>query len=231
MKKILFFNLLWILYSSILAQDITSSCFYSVEENIIFDESITGMTIASPMVYIGDPFFTPKWSKGGIKLENDKILNGLFFKYNALLDELFWLRGVDYKQIIVKKELVKSFYYNQGDSTLLFKKKLIKPIYTNDSVYTFLQVLAEGAISLYVKRDIKIKNGSNELLSNDYYYIQSSGNTVQSFTPSRSMLLKLVGKKREQMKKVIKSEKLRVRKEDHLVKAIIEFNALEQNKL
>jgi hypothetical protein len=229
MGKFLLFNfLLWIFcYSSVQAQVITGSCYKSTEENKIFDESITGITITSPMVYIGDPFFTPKWSKGGIKLENNHILNGKIFKYNALMDELFWLREVDYKQIVVKKELVKSFYCTQGDSTILFKKILIRPPYITDSIYSYLQVLAEGKINLYVKRDMKVKNGTNELLSKNIYYIQFQGNKVQSFVPSRRKLLSLLGVKRDQMKQVIKNEKFRVRKEAQLVKAILKFNTSE----
>lgn len=227
MKKLLFINIFWIFNAIIQAQEFSGGCYKSSEESMIFDECLVGTTIISPKLYIGDPFYTPNWSKGWIKLENNHVLNDKILKYNALMDELFWLRDADYLQIIVKKETVKEFYYNLRDSAFLFKKLLIKPFYQTDSIYSYLQVLAEGSINFYVKREVLIKKGTNELYSNNFYYIQSQGNILKGFIPSRRMLLKLVGMKRDMMRTIIKSEKLKIRKEGHLIRAITKFNSIK----
>ena len=95
----------------------------------------------------------------------------------------------------------------------------------NDSSSSFLQVLVEGELSLYVKRRAKKISSFNDLVREDEYYLLYKGN-YNKFKPSRFGLYRVMDEAdKPKMKAAVRSEHLKVRRELQLIRAIEIYNS------
>ncbi len=141
-------------------------------------------------------------------------------------NQLIWLRSSDYKQIVVLSEKVKEFiiYNKETGRNEIFRNIKFKPVYFIDSVTTYLQVLSEGKVNIYAYRKERLNNNYNEFILVNEYYIQIDNGPLKYITPNRWTLYLAVGDYKTQIKKIVRSNHLRIRREDDLVKAIDIFN-------
>jgi hypothetical protein len=166
------------------------------------------------------------WSNGEVKLVNGDIVKNELLRYNLLLDELLWLRKKDYSTGMVYKNTVQEFtvYNDSSASTTRFIKVGLRNLYSSDSAYTYLQVLTEGKVSLYVQRKvISISKSTNELKVKIKYYLKVDG-VYSGFTPNLSSLSETLKDDTKKMKSIVHTNRLNIRNEMELIKAVDIYN-------
>jgi hypothetical protein len=224
MKNILILLILviipWVKQKS---QNYYCNCNIRASENILdIERKLSGRVFINNFINHNSQFFY-KWAKGDVILYNGKLLKDNNIRYNHYLDELIWLRKSDYKAAIVDKQSVGGFIiYNDDNTTYAyFKRTKIKDWYASDTSNVYLQVLAEGPVSLYALRKIELIQ--NVIHNSDKYYLLLENNYYY-FKPSRFRLLRFFPENRPELRKIFRKNNLKVRHESDLVKAIILYN-------
>lgn len=194
------------------------------------EEKLTGRAYY-PKVYINNELqYFNTWSKGEVILNDGAVVKNVYLRYDSYTDELLWLRDLDLQTAVVEKQYINGFkiYLEYNKSTAYFKKIFIENWYEFNGFPRYLQVLAEGKISLYVQRQVSLNNNTNELYQKYQYFLLKNGR-FYSFKPARITLLNIMQEDKEKMKSVLRSHRLHVRKESDLIEAIIIYNALPES--
>lgn len=166
------------------------------------------------------------WSDGHVKLVTGAIVKNELLRYNLLLDELLWLRKMDYSTGIIYKNTVDEFtLFNDSNASISrFKKVRLQSWFSSDSAFTYLQVLAEGKVSLYVQRKvISISNSTNELKAKNKYYLKVDG-VYSGFAPNLSSFSDILKADKKKMKSLIHTNHLNIRNETELIEAVDIYN-------
>lgn len=199
--------------------------------NKMLGAKLLAKTFVNTMVSNNNQFFN-NWANGDVTLADGSIVKDELLRYNSFIDELLWLRKSDYSAGIVYKTTVREFViYNEAKTPIArFKNLNVKNWYSLDSSYTYLQVLTEGRISLYVQRRmINIDKSTKELVQKDLYYLYKDGQ-YYSIVPNRLNLYRIMKDEKENMRKIVRGSHLRVRKEAQLTEAIEKYNTEFGNK-
>lgn len=206
------------------SQNYYCACKDSNENGILFEENVSAKVYISPYLNKKELYYN-SWGIGEIELVNGSIIKNKILRYNGFLDELVWLRDADKKTGLIEKQFVKSFkIYNRDLSSKdIFKKLKIKHWYSFDTSVVYMQVLTEGTISLYAFRKIILMSNLQEFVSKYEYYLYKDGNYFM-FKPNRINLLQLMGTEKEKMKIILRTNHLKVRHENQLIKAIELYN-------
>jgi len=166
------------------------------------------------------------WSAGTVNLVTGAVVKSELLRYNLLLDELLWLRKMDYSTGIVYKNTIQEFtLFNDSSASIArFKKVRLRSWHSSDSVYCYLQVLAEGKVSLFVQRKvISISNSSNELKTKNKYYLKVDG-VYSGFAPNISSFSEKLKDDKKKMKSIVHTNHLNIRKETELIEAVKLYN-------
>ncbi len=163
-----------------------------------------------------NPQFLGDWLKGDVYLENGHVVKNKLFRYNALSDQLVWLRQKDYLTAIVAKENVAAFIlYPANKPEMKFvKKTLTSPL--NAKSVCFMHELYSGGISLYVRYYFEQNNTNYEINQDKKYFIEKNGH-VRKFKPRKRHIFQLFGSEKDTAKNIIRKNKLRIRKTDDLI--------------
>ena len=192
------------------------------EHTINFEAKLKGRVFINK--YPGKSIqFYKNWMQGELLLSDGNIVTNKVLLYNSLLDELIWRRSTDYKQVILNKQAIAGFTLYNSDNIKVaeFQKKYLKN--ASDSTGTFLQILTEGKISLYVKREVLFKENSGEFQGKNNYYLLKNGE-FYPLIPYRWFLYRLMGEDKAKMKTIVRKNFLFIKKEPALIKAIQLFN-------
>jgi hypothetical protein len=213
--------------SDIIAQNKTSDCVINIDSTV-FDENITGEYFVNDG-HVGRIFYNTDWRKGEILLENNRIVPNKILNLYLFNEQLIWMRNLDYKQISVSQETVKEFriYSTNGIPKQVFRKIKFKTRMM-DINYSeiFLQVLAEGKITLYAYRKVWLNKNTNELIPTFKYYIQVNNSEIESYSPNRWSLYSVAKKcgLKQEMKDIVQNNHLHIRDELGIIKALEIFN-------
>jgi hypothetical protein len=190
----------------------------------IYEEKIMAKAIIDNSLNNNNQYLS-NWSKGDILFVDGAIVKNVFLRYNAFTDQLMWLREPEYRTGIIYKPFISGFKITDKSniSSSLYKKTNIKNWYSADSLSVFLKVLAEGPISLYIYEHLKKLRTSDEMFQ-DNEYILLKGGTFHKLKANRLSLFRLMGDDKPKMKSIVRSQHLKVRKEDQLIKAIELYN-------
>jgi len=185
-----------------------------------FEKKLSGRIYINSFVGHGSQFFN-KWTKGYIIMSDGQVIKNKYIRYNRYSDELIWLRNSDYKTAIVDKETVNEFiiYDEENVPYAHFIKARIKNWYQADSTDVFLQVLAEGYVSLYALRTVTVIRNTNEIYNKDEYYLLKKNNFYK-IDASRISLLRTLADEEAQVKQILRRNKLKVKFEPQLIEAI-----------
>ncbi len=176
----------------------------------IFINSMTGDNIQ----------FYNNWTTGDVVLENGNIVRGEKIRYNMLLDELLWLRKSDYCAGVVYKSTVKEFIFDDKKNNTITRFKKIKL-----KEWTYLQVLTEGKVSLYVKRGINNVNTSLRTMDmENKFYLKKDGDYFIFSLNARS-LIKILKEDKSTIRKIIQDAGLNIRIEEQLIELINRYNS------
>lgn len=175
----------------------------------------------------GINYMNPDWRKGEVVLEEGKTITNIYLNYNLIAGTLTWLRTVDFRQVTLDIDKVNQFtiYKKDNNDELKFKKTYFSPWYKTSSSDEYLHVLAEGYVRIYAYRKAHFNVTSDELIKTDEYYYQFINGKLSNFMLRRYILYKMVGKEDKPiLRKIIRTNHLRIRKEKDMIKAMILFN-------
>ncbi len=177
----------------------------------------------NPIQYLGRDQYFNTWTSGTIKLINGETIDDIMLMYDKYQDELLWLRQGDFKTGVVDKAIVKGFDIYDPDHQLKgsFIKKEIK-LLGKGLTNVYLQVLVEGAVNLYVFRNVSM--GEGIAIDHTQYYLEIDSN-YYSVPIRRRGLIKTPGIDKEVMRNIIRSNYLSVyENEANFSKAVYLYN-------
>ena len=177
----------------------------------------------------GDQFlFNSGFIPGSVTMRG-RTFEGQSVRYDCYDDELLLLTG---KGIILQlnKELIDGF-------TLEYDKRIFRfRNFKNDSdrsLTGFVNVLSEGAASLYVKYSkevliLAVENKFDLFTDNIRIYLEKDG--IITRVSNKGDLLRLLGDRKQQVRDYIKSNRIRFSKKDpETIRPVIEYyNSLQQ---
>jgi len=169
--------------------------------------------------------FYNKWTPGSIKLTDGTRVTNCMIRYNGWLDELLWLRESDYKTGIVVKESVESFSFNLPDGTTqkFIKTHLRDPV-TLQSGNLYVQLLVDDSVQLIVYRKVSYMKNT-DVFARRFRYALYINNRYEWFTLNKSQLVSLFNPEEKlKMKKIVRSNHLRIKKEEDAIKAVLIYN-------
>lgn len=170
--------------------------------------------------------FFNDWTSGDVLLTSGDIIHSQMLRYNGYMDALFWVRKRDYLFAIVERNIVASFVLYDIDHKPFasFKKLKMKGLNgSSDSADVYLQVLAEGKLSLYVRRKITVFKTDNNYFKDYMFYLMKDGITYP-LNLRRHSLLRLMGTEKSVMRGIIRENKLHLSEENQMIKAIELYN-------
>jgi hypothetical protein len=225
MKKILLNIILIISCITIYAQSEDCDCPNYVSNDTIFDEHLSSLFFVDEYRNNNKQFYGT-WAEGDVVLNNGNTVYNCQLRYSGYLDELLNMRTEDYTMGVVYKKSVASFTLkNQVTGTKRFEKISVRQLLSNDYTDIYMQVLAEGTVSLYVQHKVVLLKNTGEMYPKDIYYVAYKGNLTSIAKRRHSFLKTLTDETdRQRMRSILRSNWLSVRNEAEFVKAIELFN-------
>jgi hypothetical protein len=201
-----------------------SSCCYDSTSEKVYEQKIFARLFVNSLTNNNLQYLN-NWAKGKLYLESGEVINNELLRLNRHLNEVLWLRKSDYKTGIIEKKFVQGFSIEIPDKNEIknFRKLKIKNWYSFDSIEVFVELLAEGDLSLGIFRTSRLNKNSNELTLKDIPYIIKDGKCY-NIKATRGSLYSLPFIDKALMKSIIKSNHLKVRKEEGLKDAIDLYN-------
>lgn len=165
------------------------------------------------------------WQRGDVYLTNGEVVKNQYLRYNGLLDELLWMRENDFQSAILDRRFISKFVIHdeKTNSDWVFFKLNEKNIQHPEFDNIYMQLLADGKMSLYKNYQVEENSVSADITDHDYYYIDYNGD-FSRIAANRWSLYKLAGEQKKMMKHVIRSHHLTVREENNLKQAVELFN-------
>jgi hypothetical protein len=212
--------------SKVFCQNVNGNCTNSTNDTSVYEEIITGEFYVPNQFHQGPNFYNPDWRYGTIVFEDGKKVYHKLINFHYMTGDLFWMRQKDYKQIIVSKTTVKEFiiYSNDTSNRVLFRKTNFQPWYKPNPISEYLQVLSQGYMTLYAYRKATVDKNTNQIIPATEYYVQFNNGELQHLKRGRWPLYRLTAENKMIMKKIVRSNHYRIRKEENLIKSIILFN-------
>ena len=158
-------------------------------------------------------------------LESGEIAKNKYLRYNALLDEILWMRISDYKIAMLYKDLVQGFtlYSEEGKKQKVYKKTIVPDFVYLGSI--FLEVLAEGKYSLYCYRRIDMIPTKYELYPDFQYYLKMDEDYIHISLRRSSVFKAFSDEEKTKIKSIIRSNRLKIKKnETDLIRLIVLLN-------
>jgi len=169
----------------------------------------------------GNPFLFEEWNTKGVVYSDGKIFNVDKLNYNIYKEEIGALK---------EKESVFVYDSQYIDSVKIDNIRLHK---LDGKFYEVLQTGSKA--SLFKKYDTRIVDGmvnnmdgtkqKDRLVIMDDYYVRTQGK-LEIFKPSKGSLEDIFGSEAQEMKKIIKAEKLSYKKEKDLINIFEFYNGL-----
>ncbi len=169
------------------------------------------------------------WMTGDILLSSGKVLRNESIRYHGIMDALLWFRSSDHQTAVIEKEQVAGFNLYKKDGSLFarFRKIRLRKELSSDSADFFLQVLAEGPVSLYKLNRVEVVRNTGRMEKRPRYYL-SYRDEISLFRPGRRDLLARMGEEKERMRLILRKNHLWVSQEDKLIRALNLFNSSVQ---
>ncbi len=193
---------------------------------------------------VGSQFFIDGWSEGNIYHEKGGVSRNKMLQYNGYKDQLYWLNPSTGDIVILDKNLVRKFTIKMPltADTVTFRK--IEPVRTNnhDPAGSFVQVLVEDEISLYVMRKID-NTGERTIVQNErrvtlpvleprpVYIIRHPGNRYTNLhRMRRQSFINLFPETGNRLRDALQEKRNRVRNEKELIEAVVIANQIIKNE-
>jgi hypothetical protein len=190
-----------------------------------FEPKLTGIVIYPDARFI-EKCVNKDWLVSEILLYDNEIAKDKYLKYNGFDDSFVMWEASNSKVTRLEREFIKEVKMkNDFDNNYMifrpFKMKLINSGHET----TFLNVLVEGKISIYVYRHIAYFKIEDSPQPHYQFIIKKEDGSVSIFKPNKISLLAQFPDKKKELKKIISKNRLNIRKESDLAKAIEIFNS------
>lgn len=227
MKKIVFLISVWVIIFPASSQQYECNC---SETDGSYNTYLLNLLISreyqNPISYYGGNQYFNSWTIGRVNLTNGATVNNINLRYNKFLDELLWLRTSDFKTGVVNKSIVKGFMIYDEDNQLqgtFVKKKIKTP--GMDSINAYLQILAEGELSLYTYRNVVRAISESRIVDNTSYYIFIDEDRYYTIRLKKRILLNIPEIDSEIMKSIIRTNRITFRgDETNFARAVKLYN-------
>jgi hypothetical protein len=195
------------------------------------EEKLSGYVLSQPLD--NKQYFSRDWYEAIVTLKDGRTVTGEWLRYNGFLDKFIWLKKSTNQQLILNDEIVEKVQLISGKviGNSYFERIKVKRWYDTDSVFTFLEVLSGGPISLYAQRKVADSQSSNEFISDYLYFITINNTQLIAVKPRKSSLFASLGKYKDDCKQALKKANLGVSDESDLIRAVEYLNsAVDVNK-
>jgi hypothetical protein len=217
-------------FDKIHCQDNSCVCKGSSEIIPENESLLTGKAFNNKFVSNNVQYFN-SWSIGTIYLKDSTIVKNKYLRYNALLDEILWMRNSDYQVAVLERSKIdKVEFFDKGKNLIVtFEKVDHKNIQHPENEDMFLQLLVTGEVNLYKKAEV-VENKSNaELVKRDFYFLYKNGEYI-NFQNKRILFVRAFGADKKLIRHILRSNFFMVRNESNLIKAVEIYNQLAINK-
>ncbi len=179
----------------------------------------------------GSPYENEEFVLGSILSENNTLISNVYLRYNAYQDE-FQIKqnpnASDDNVQAIKKST--DFYVKMGDEIFTYKLP-------QDGYGGYYNIVAEGnKIDLLKKISKKFIEGQNSvtkmtgnhpnrLIDESSFVVIKNDGKIEELTGSKNKIIEAIaGDDKNELKKHTKAEKLNVKKEEDLIKAVNYYN-------
>lgn len=223
-----------ILSLSLIVTTLTISPIFAQQYTENTNEEIQNYTIRAKSINLentkGSPFENDEFILGSILSDNSTLISNVYLRYNAHQDE-FQIKPTPNAPDVNVQAIKKStdFFIKMGDVIYTYKLP-------QDGFGGYYQILVEGNnVDLLKKISKKFIEGQNSVtmmtgnhpnrLIDESSYVVSKDNKIIEVTGSKNKILEAIaGDQKNELKKHTKSEKLNVKKEEDLIKAVNYYN-------
>lgn len=169
--------------------------------------------------------FYGEWAEGNIIMENGSMVTNKSLRYNGLYDDILWKRKSNNQVASIEKSTIKSveLFDVDGKPYMEFEKVHFKNSSLSDQNEVFLQVLAQGKYTLYALRKVAVMPSNNELYTKFKLYLYKDGEFTLVLPKRFSLLISMKGEK-QNMKQVLRENKIKVKGESGLIEAVNLYN-------
>ncbi|NBP69070.1 MAG: hypothetical protein EBR30_10310 [Cytophagia bacterium] len=168
----------------------------------------------------GFPTLVKDFVKGRIKMNKDQVVKADKMNYDVFHDEIFVLKSG--KELVVGTSVVTSFEMDVNGTTMLFSKQK-----NEDGETGYFQVLTQGNFSLFIKHKKIFRKADyqgaysanrtkDEFLDEQKFY-WSKGDSNLMVLKNKKSLLNELGAQAEKAESFIKTNKLKLDSQDHLL--------------
>lgn len=227
--------LLFIIFSSVFISNSFSQITDCGYKNINSEVPVYETTLQGKAFYNQHPNkdkqFYNNWAKADIYLTNNTLVKNKLLRYNALLDEMLWMREEDFQIIILNRKNIASVYFYTENNNMPTKyikidhKNLQHP--NNSNMFVQLLSDVDGKVQFLKKIEVAENTNDMKLEKTERYYIYKN-NEYKRLVLGKLFLYKLFGNNKKHIKQIIDDNKLSAKKEQDLIKAIHIFNQTYQ---
>jgi hypothetical protein len=190
-----------------------------------FEAKLTS-TIIYPEEKFDQMCWPNNWYISSILLYNNELVTNKYLIYNGFENLFILLEPSKTLFSRLESDLVNEVNIKVKNSdSLLFRKMKSKQVLNGDSVDIFFNVLVEGKISLYVYRKIIWDNFTNGYVHDFQFYLKKQDEKLYHFTLKKSSFLAQFPDNKKVLKQIIKKNKLRIKNELDLAKAVRLLNS------
>ena len=183
---------------------------------------------------IGSPFLNPDWGGGTVTYKDGRVFNNVEVQYNLMTNELYFKKA---EEIFLFTDTVSSFQvtYSIKDEAKSEKFQAGYPAVEKLTVEQFYQVLAEGPkvhflLHKYVKRIESYHYSEGKKINyfpyEDYYLYDVANGSMKKIKKGEDAVLEALPAYAEQIKSIIKSQKLRLKDTGDMTKLVESINRL-----
>ncbi len=180
----------------------------------------------------GSPYLYDDWMIGDIFLDNGKEIKNVMIKFDVFVHRVLVYHEYLKRVVLIEKQHTSEFILRVGEDEKKYRK--IMNVNSKSKVLDgcYFEVLSEGEISLFKMnyRDIYPINNANaiyiEEFSNEEAYMVYVNNDYKQIRLSKSYFFHNYPEYKDQIRKFIRKNKLKVRKEKDFVKAINYLNEI-----
>jgi len=201
---------------------------YECENKVLtksLEEKLSGYVLSQPLN--NKQYQSRDWYEAIVTLEDGRTVTGEWLRYNGFLDKFIWLKKNTNQQLILNDEIVEKVQLNSGKviGNSYYEKIKVKRWYDTDSVFTFLEVLSEGPLTLYAQRKVADSQSSNEFINDYFYFITINNTQLIAVKPRKSSLFASLGNYKDKCKQALKKANLGVSNESDLIRAVEYLNS------
>ncbi len=176
-------------------------------------------------------FLNPDWQQGSVILADSSKINDLQLRYNLATKEIQFLNDDEIYAIALNNKINRVVIANRN---FLYSGFKYEDIRDGD----FFEILVDGKCRLLLRRTAKfIKAQKAEAYKQpepakyeiiETYYLKKGENPALYMRTRKKSVLEMLSVKETEIKKYIKSERLRVSRQEDLVKLITYYNKINK---